>query len=170
VLIGPPRSGNSWSEIVTFASTTHQPTPPGSIRLRSGFPKFSVMSSHAASSVRLKILLENSSTTSVATTKRPDPLSGLTPKLRDAFAPPRNQCNSALAPPVCQLRPSPARSAQIVLPGCPVSSRHTSKEESADCAPSATALRSMHTGPKSIAPETRHRSSGRCAEALRSCS
>ena len=42
-LIVPPRSGNSWSEIVMFASITHQPTPPGSTKLRSGFPKSSVM-------------------------------------------------------------------------------------------------------------------------------
>ena len=27
-----------WSEIVMFASITHQPTPPGSTKLRSGFP------------------------------------------------------------------------------------------------------------------------------------
>jgi serine/threonine protein kinase len=42
-LIVPPRSGNSWGEIVMFASITHQPTPPGSTKLRSGFPKSSVM-------------------------------------------------------------------------------------------------------------------------------
>src|SRR6267143_749144 len=42
-LIVPPRSGNSWSEIVMFASITHQPTPPGSTKLGSGFPKSSVM-------------------------------------------------------------------------------------------------------------------------------
>src|SRR6516164_2698872 len=95
-LIVPPRSGNSWSEIVMFASITPQPTPPGSTKLRSGFPKSSVMSSLAASSSRLKISIGNSSATSVATTKRQNPLSGLTPKLIGAFAPPRNQCNAAL--------------------------------------------------------------------------
>src|SRR5215469_10728203 len=55
------------------------------------------MSSLAPSSSRLKISIGNSSATSVATTKRPNPLSGLTPKLIGAFAPPRNQCNAALA-------------------------------------------------------------------------
>ena len=95
-LIVPPRSGNSWSEIVMFASITHQPTPPGSTKLSSGFPKSSVMSSPAASSSRLKILIGNSSATSVATTNRPNPSSGLTPKLIGAFAQPRNQCNAAL--------------------------------------------------------------------------
>jgi HAE1 family hydrophobic/amphiphilic exporter-1 len=99
-LIVPPRSGNSWSEIVMFASITHQPTPPGSTKLSSGFPKSSVMSSPAASSSRLKILIGNSSATSVATTKRPNPSSGLTPKLIGAFAQPRNQCNAALVRPI----------------------------------------------------------------------
>src|SRR5260221_11600736 len=51
-----------------------------------------------ASSARLKILIGNSSATSVATTKRPNPSSGLTPKLIGAFAQPRNQCNAALVP------------------------------------------------------------------------
>ena len=95
-LIVSPRSGNSWGEIEMFASITPQPTPPGSTKLRSGFPKSSVMSSLAASSSRLKILIGNSSATSVATTKRPNPLSGLTPKPIGPFAPPRNQCNAAL--------------------------------------------------------------------------
>src|SRR6516164_10199120 len=95
-LIVPLRSGNSWSAIVMFASITHQLIPPGSTKLRSGFPKSSEMSSLAASSSRLKISIGNSSATSVATTKRPNPLSGLTPKLIGAFAPPRNQCNATL--------------------------------------------------------------------------
>src|SRR6516164_8469429 len=54
------------------------------------------MSSRAASSSRSKISIGNSSATSVATTKWPNPLSGLTPKPIGAFAPPRNQCNAAL--------------------------------------------------------------------------
>jgi len=54
------------------------------------------MSSLAASSPQLKISIGNSSAISVATTKRPNPLSGLTPKLIGAFGPPRNQCNAAL--------------------------------------------------------------------------
>jgi multidrug efflux pump subunit AcrB len=54
------------------------------------------MSLLAASSSQLKISIGNSSATSVATTKRLNILSGLTPKLKGAFAPPRNQCNAAL--------------------------------------------------------------------------
>src|SRR6516165_349724 len=42
-LIVSPRSGNSWGEIEMFASITHQPTPPGSTKLRPGFPKSSEM-------------------------------------------------------------------------------------------------------------------------------
>ena len=42
-LIVPLRSGNSWGEIEMFASITRQPTPPGSTKLRPGFPKSSVM-------------------------------------------------------------------------------------------------------------------------------
>ena len=88
-----------------FASITHRPTRHGLIKWRSGFPKSSVMSLLAASSPQLNISIGNSSATSVATTKRPNPLSGLTQKLKRAFAPPRNQCNAALVAAVPALLP-----------------------------------------------------------------
>jgi transposase len=94
--IVPPRSGNSSTEILMSASITHRPTPRGSIKLRSGFPKSNGMSSLAASSSRSKIAIGSSSATSVATTKSLNLLSGLTPKLKGAFTPPRNHCNAAL--------------------------------------------------------------------------